>query len=179
MSPRRWSGRCVTARFPWRPCSASWRRGASPRPHWTRWPTTIAPTWRGCSIASRHRPDPPPTIKTCCPRNLNMVERSDLRGKTTSKIPNRATTMQRSLYDDVTAALKTLGVALSADALDLALGAAEQESLSHLAFLHRLLAGPAEARRQRALERRIRDAHFRELTTLDGFDWTFNAKGVD
>jgi DNA replication protein DnaC len=107
-----------------------------------------------------------------------MAARSDPRGKTTPKIPNRATP-QRSLHDDVTAALKTLGVALPADALDRALAAAEQESLSHLAFLHRLLAGPAEARRQRALERRIREAHFRELTTLDAFDWSFNAKGVD
>ena len=56
---------------------------------------------------------------------------------------------------------------------------AEKESLSHLEFLHRLLAGPAEARRQRAIERRIRDARFREVTTLDGFDWAFNAQGVD
>jgi DNA replication protein DnaC len=75
--------------------------------------------------------------------------------------------------------LKTLGVALPADALDAALSVAEKESQSHLEFLHRLLAGPAEARRQRALERRIRDAHFREATTLEGFDWAFNAKGLD
>jgi DNA replication protein DnaC len=108
-----------------------------------------------------------------------MAERSDPRGKTTPKTPNRATTTRHSLHDDITAALKTLGVALSADALDLALAAAEKESLSHLAFLHRLLAGPAAARRQRALERRIREARFRELTTLDGFDWAFNAKGVE
>jgi DNA replication protein DnaC len=86
---------------------------------------------------------------------------------------------RRSLHDDVTAALLTLGVALPPGALDAALSAAEQESLSHLAFWHRLLAEPAEARRQRALERRIREAHFRELTTLEGFDWTFNAKGLD
>ena len=86
---------------------------------------------------------------------------------------------RRSLHDDVTAALRTLGVALPADALDAALSVAEKESLSHLEFLHRLLAGPAEARRQRALERRIRDAHFREATTLEGFDWAFNAKGLD
>jgi DNA replication protein DnaC len=66
-----------------------------------------------------------------------------------------------------------------AEALDAALSAAEKESLSHLEFLHRLLAGPAESRLQRALERRIRDAKFRELMTLDGFDWAFNAKGVD
>jgi hypothetical protein len=68
---------------------------------------------------------------------------------------------------------------LPPDALDAALSVAEQESLRHRAFLYRLLAGPAEARRQRALERRIREAHFRERTTLDGFDWAFNAGGVE
>src|SRR5262249_346723 len=44
---------------------------------------------------------------------------------------------------------------------------------------HRLLAGPAEAKLQRALERRIHAAKFRERTTMGGFDWEFNAKGVD
>jgi DNA replication protein DnaC len=72
-----------------------------------------------------------------------------------------------------------MGIALPADALDTALSMAEKEALSHLEFLHRLLAGPAEARRQRAIERRIRDARLREVTTLDGFDWAFNAQGVD
>jgi DNA replication protein DnaC len=75
--------------------------------------------------------------------------------------------------------LVTLGVAVTAEGLDAALSAAEKESLSHLEFLHRLLAGPAESRLQRALERRIRAAKFRELMTLDGFDWAFNAQGVD
>jgi len=84
-----------------------------------------------------------------------------------------------SLHSDVMSALRTLGVTVTPEALDAALSAAEKESLSHLEFLHRLLAGPAEARLQRALERRIRDAKFRELMTLDGFDWEFNAKGVD
>jgi DNA replication protein DnaC len=63
--------------------------------------------------------------------------------------------------------------------LDTALSAAERESLNHLEFLHRLLAEPAAARRQRAVDRRIRAAKFRELTSLEGFDWSFNAKGVD
>jgi DNA replication protein DnaC len=85
----------------------------------------------------------------------------------------------RSLHDDVTAALRTLGVAVTPAMLDAALSAAERESLSHLAFLHRLLAEPAEARSQRAVDRRIRAAKFRELTTLEGFDWAFNAKGID
>jgi DNA replication protein DnaC len=84
-----------------------------------------------------------------------------------------------SLLEDVTAALHTLGLVLPIGVLDAALLAAEQESLGYLEFLHRLLAGPAEAKQQRALERRIRAAHFREVITLDGFDWEFNAKGVD
>jgi DNA replication protein DnaC len=85
----------------------------------------------------------------------------------------------RSLHDDVTAALRTLGVPVTPAMLDAALSAAERESLGHLAFLHRLLAEPAETRRQRAVDRRIRAAKFRELTSLEGFDWAFNAKGVD
>jgi DNA replication protein DnaC len=83
------------------------------------------------------------------------------------------------LHENVAAALRTPGVALAPGTLDAALSAAEKESLSHLEFLHRLLAGPAEARLWRALERRIHAAKFRELTTLEGFDWEFNAKGLD
>ena len=126
-------------------------------------------------------PGPPRIIKTCCARNLAMAERSYPPGKTVPKDPNRTTqaVTQRSLDDDVTAALKALGVALAPATLDAVLQAAERESLSHLEFLHRLLAEPAEARKQRALDRRLRDAKFRELTTLEGFDWAFNAKGVD
>jgi DNA replication protein DnaC len=75
--------------------------------------------------------------------------------------------------------MRTLGLALAPGALDAALSAAEKESLSPLQFLHRLLAGPAEAKLARALERRIHTARFRERTTLEGFDWAFNAQGVD
>ena len=57
----------------------------------------------------------------------------------------RRKTAAPSLHENVTAALRTLGVALAPEALDAALSAAEKESLSHLEFLHRLLAGPAEA----------------------------------
>ncbi len=110
-----------------------------------------------------------------------MANRSSPRGKSSPNGPSRATPSRaaRSLHDDVTAAIGTLGIALTAEALDAALKAAENESLSHLEFLHRLLAGPAEAKLQRALERRLRAAKFRELTTLEGFDWSFNAQGVD
>jgi DNA replication protein DnaC len=96
-------------------------------------------------------------------------------------VPSRVTkaATRPSLLEDVTAALHSLGLALPAGVLDAALKAAERESLGHLEFLHRLLAGPAEAKQQRALERRIREAQFREIVTLDGFDWEFNAKGMD
>jgi len=90
-----------------------------------------------------------------------------------------ATTARRSLHDDVSAALKALSIAVTQAMLDAAQSAAERESLNHLEFLHRLLAGPAEARKQRAVDRRIRAAKFRELTSLEGFDWEFNAKGID
>jgi DNA replication protein DnaC len=110
-----------------------------------------------------------------------MAKRFDPPGKTVPKVPNRtkATAKRPSVREDVTTALQTLGITLSSAVLDAALQAAERESLSYLEFLHRLLSEPAAARRQRALERRIRAAKFRELTTLEGFDWDFNAKGVD
>ena len=90
-----------------------------------------------------------------------MVNRSSPRGKSSANVPSRATPSrtQRSLHDDVTAAIRTLGIALTAEALDAALSAAETEALSHLEFVHRLLAGPAEAKLQRALERRVRAAN--------------------
>jgi DNA replication protein DnaC len=103
------------------------------------------------------------------------------RSQRTPKTRNRTTkaAIPHRLHEDIAAALRTLGIVLAPGALDAALSAAEKESLSHLEFLHRLLAGPAEAKRERALERRMNQARFRELTTLEGFDWQFNAQGLD
>ena len=61
--------------FSLRRSRASSRRGAGPRRRWTRWPTTIGPTWTGSSTESRHRRDPPPTIKPCWARTLTMPKR--------------------------------------------------------------------------------------------------------
>ena len=76
-------------------------------------------------------------------------------------------------------ALETLSIVLAPGALDTAISMAEKESLGHLEFLHRLLAGPVEAKRERSLKRRLDTVRFRELITLEGFDWQFNAKGLD
>jgi DNA replication protein DnaC len=63
---------------------------------------------------------------------------------------------------------------VTAEQLDEALQQAEREGSSHLDFLHRLLADQAGLRRERSLERRIQEAHFRDLKPLAEFDWNFN-----
>ncbi len=68
---------------------------------------------------------------------------------------------------------------ISAETLDAALARAEQEGLSHLNFLELILGEPAARTRQRAVERRIRDAKLPEDKTLDDFDWKFNAQAID
>jgi len=72
-----------------------------------------------------------------------------------------------------------LKLPISAETLDAALARAEQEGLSHLNFLELILGEPAARTRQRAVERRIRDAKLPEDKTLDDFDWKFNAQAID
>ena len=141
----------------------------------------IGPIWTDSLTAHRHHRGLLPTIKLSWARTLPMPNRSTPGRRVSHPGRNRRaqTAAAPNLHGDVTAALQTLGVGVTPEALDAALSAAEKESLSHLEFLHRLLAGPVEAKLQRALERRIRAAKFRERTTLEGFDWEFNAKGVD
>lgn len=74
---------------------------------------------------------------------------------------------------------KTLKLPLSAETLDAALAHAEQEGLSHLYFLGRIFGEPAARSRQRAIERRIREAKFHEEKTLTDFDWKFNSQAID
>ena len=74
---------------------------------------------------------------------------------------------------------QTLRIPLSADELDAALAQAEKQRWSPLEFLSHLLGPQADLRRQRAIDRRIREARFREPTTLEGFDWAFNAQAID
>ena len=63
--------------------------------------------------------------------------------------------------------------------LDEALARAEREGLSHLQFVHDLLADQAAGRRQRSIERRIQQAEFRDSGTLENFDWKFNEQTID
>ena len=72
-----------------------------------------------------------------------------------------------------------LRIPLSAEELDTALGRAEREGVSHLEFIEALIGPQAVGRRDRSIERRIREARFRERKTLEGFDWSFNSKTID
>ena len=68
----------------------------------------------------------------------------------------------------------TLRIPLTAEQLDAALKQAQDAAWSHLEFLHRLLADQAGLRRQRRIERLIKEAQFQEALPLSSFDWNFN-----
>jgi DNA replication protein DnaC len=85
---------------------------------------------------------------------------------------------RQAMRDRIFQHLQTLRIPLSEDDFDRVVSAAEKESLSHLEFLERMLGGPANRRRERSIERRIRIAGFRDPTTLESFDWKFNARTI-
>ena len=93
----------------------------------------------------------------------------------TRKSTDQGTNLRERVLDDA----KTLKLPLSDQTLDAALARAEQEGLSHLNFLELILGEPAARSRQRAIERRIRDAKFREDKNLADFNWKFNAQTMD
>lgn len=74
--------------------------------------------------------------------------------------------------------LGVLRIPIREDMLDEALRYAEQQHLPHLAFLDKLLGQQADSRRERATERRIREARFSQRTALETFDWDFNQKTI-
>jgi DNA replication protein DnaC len=97
--------------------------------------------------------------------------------KTPARKPrtNPSEHLRQRVLDDA----QTLKVPLSAEILDAALAQADQEGLSHLNFLELIFGEPAARSRQRAIERRIREARFREDKNLADFDWKFNGQAID
>jgi DNA replication protein DnaC len=79
-----------------------------------------------------------------------------------------------NLREQILADFATLRIPVTADQLDAALQQAQEAGWPHLEFLQRLLADQAGLRRQRRIERLIKDAHFREALPLSTFDWNFN-----
>jgi DNA replication protein DnaC len=60
------------------------------------------------------------------------------------------------------------------ESLEVRLHEAHSHNLSHAEFLELILQDELAVRADRQLERRVKAALFRELKTLDHFDWTFN-----
>ena len=82
--------------------------------------------------------------------------------------------MAPPLRDRCLSHFTALGITLDAESLDAVLARTEKEKTSHLGFLDLLLGPLAATRRERAVERLLRDAHFEETKTLEGSDWKFN-----
>lgn len=78
------------------------------------------------------------------------------------------------LREQLLADFAALKVPLTAETFDAALARADREGLSHLQFLHLMIAEQANLRRERSIAHRIREARFREPKTLASFDWDFN-----
>lgn len=71
--------------------------------------------------------------------------------------------------------LATLSIPFSNEQFDQLAEQADQQTLSHLDFLERFLAVPAQAREERSIAQRIKNAKFRDPGTFESFDWAFNA----
>jgi len=78
--------------------------------------------------------------------------------------------MKNSLID----ALKSLRLSGLAQSLDVRLLEAQGHSLSHEEFLELILQDELHIRHERRIARRLKSAAFRDLKTLDDFDWRFN-----
>jgi len=74
----------------------------------------------------------------------------------------------------VQTALKQLRLSGMAQSLDVRLQEAAGNSLTHGEFLELVLQDELLVRKDRQMQRRLKAAQFRELKTLEDFDWQFN-----
>jgi DNA replication protein DnaC len=78
------------------------------------------------------------------------------------------------MNDRLRNALKKLRLSGLSQSLEVRLHEASSHNLNHLEFLELILQDELLVRSERLLNRRIQSACFRELKTLDHFDWSFN-----
>jgi DNA replication protein DnaC len=84
-----------------------------------------------------------------------------------------------TLREQILQHLETLKIPLTSELVDETLAAAAKSKMSHLQLLERFLAAPANLRRERGIELRLRTARFPDPATLESFDWKFNEKTID
>jgi DNA replication protein DnaC len=146
-----------------RPSSGFWQRRHGPVPVGNRWPSKRAIISAKCFGRALSKRALPPSISLCWKKR-----RTAMKKMTTTH-----------LRDQCLSHCTALGIPLESASMDEALARAEKESLSHLQFLDLLLGAQADARRERAVARRIREARFAENKALEGFNWQFNPKAFD
>lgn len=78
------------------------------------------------------------------------------------------------MTDTLTQTLKQLRLSGLLQSLDVRLQEAAGHSLNHSEFLELVLNDELAIRSDRLVQRRVKAACFRELKTLDSFDWSFN-----
>jgi DNA replication protein DnaC len=78
------------------------------------------------------------------------------------------------MTDSIRKALKQLRLSGLLQTLDLRLQEATGNSLNHAEFLELILQDELAVRSDRQRQRRVKVARFRDLKTLDQFDWSFN-----
>lgn len=78
------------------------------------------------------------------------------------------------MNDRLRHALRQLRLSGLIHSLDVRLHEAQSHNLNHAEFLELVLQDELLVRSDRLLQRRIKAACFRELKTLDAFDWSFN-----
>jgi DNA replication protein DnaC len=78
------------------------------------------------------------------------------------------------MKDTLATTLKQLRLSGLLDSLEVRLHEAHSHGLSHAEFLELILQDELAVRCDRQLQRRVKAALFRELKTLDNFDWAFN-----
>jgi DNA replication protein DnaC len=78
------------------------------------------------------------------------------------------------MTDPLRTALKKLRLSGLLESLEVRLQEAAGNGLSHVEFLELILQDELVVRADRQLHRRVKSAQFRELKTLDAFDWSFN-----
>ncbi len=78
------------------------------------------------------------------------------------------------MNESLRSALKQLRLSGLLDSLEVRLHEAAGNGLHHAEFLELILQDELAVRADRQLQRRVKAAQFRELKTLDDFDWSFN-----
>ena len=78
------------------------------------------------------------------------------------------------MNDRLQTMLKQLHLSGLLQSLDVRLQEAAGHQLNHAEFLELVLQDELHVRQQRQIERRVKLADFREIKTLDDFDWAFN-----